>query len=158
LAPPARRDVGALAPTATDSFSAAADRYARLMLRQVRTDPGDLPVDLPEVHRLADRADRPARPVTEHAVRRRRRVKDAARARLAQGPNGRSSRPAALRDLPIILMLGGMGLRSEEVRMVHTSSTGPKRSDGLTPWLTVHGKGDKTRELPIPTEGRRRGP
>ena len=36
--------------------------------------------------------------------------------------------------------------------MVHTSSIGPKRSDGLTPWLTVHGKGDKTRELPIPSE------
>ena len=51
-----------------------------------------------------------------------------------------------------MLVLGEMGLRSEEARTLTTGSIAPKRSDGLTPWLTVHGKGAKTRELPIPPE------
>ncbi len=80
------------------------------------------------------------------------RVKDVARARLHQGPRGRTSTAAAHRDLALILVLGEMGLRSEEARVLTTSSIAPKRSDGLTPWLTVHGKGAKTRELPIPPE------
>ncbi|MBV9197301.1 MAG: tyrosine-type recombinase/integrase [Solirubrobacterales bacterium] len=80
------------------------------------------------------------------------RVKDAARARLHQGPRGRTSKAAAHRDLALILVLGEMGLRSEEARVLMTSSVTPKRADGLTPWLTVHGKGAKTRELPIPPE------
>ncbi|MGH3261721.1 MAG: tyrosine-type recombinase/integrase, partial [Trebonia sp.] len=63
----------------------------------------------------------------------------------------RSSRPVARRDLAMILVLGEMGLRSEEVRVLHTGSIAPKRADGVTPWLTVHGKGAKTRELPIPS-------
>ena len=45
-----------------------------------------------------------------------------------------------------------MGLRSEEARVLSTSSIAPNRADGLTPWLTVHGNGAKTRELPIPLE------
>lgn len=81
-----------------------------------------------------------------------RRVKDAARARLHQGPRGRSSHATALRDLVIVLVLGEMGLRSEEARMLRTDSIAPKRADGLTPWLTVYGKRAKTRELPIPGE------
>ena len=80
------------------------------------------------------------------------RVKDAARARLHQGPRGRTSTAAAHRDLALILVLGEMGLRSEEARVLTSSSIAPKRADGLTPWLTVHGKGAKTRELPIPPE------
>lgn len=80
------------------------------------------------------------------------RVKDAARARLHQGPSGRTSQPAAHRDLALVLLLGEMGLRSEEARVLTTRSIAPKRSDGLTPWLTVHGKGAKTRRLPIPEE------
>ena len=80
------------------------------------------------------------------------RVKDAARARLYQSPRGRTSRTAAHRDLALILALGAMGLRSEEARVLTTSSIAPKRVDGLTPWLTVDGKGAKTRELPIPPE------
>ena len=80
------------------------------------------------------------------------RVKDAARARLHQGPRGRTSTAAAHRDLALILVLGGMGLRSEEARVLTSSSIAPKRADGLTPWLTVYGKGAKTRELPIPPE------
>lgn len=81
-----------------------------------------------------------------------RRVKDVARARLHQPPRGRTSTSAAWRDLALMLVLGEMGLRSEEARVLLTTSIGPKRVDGLTPWLTVHGKGAKTRELPIPPE------
>jgi integrase len=81
-----------------------------------------------------------------------RRVKDVARARLHQGPRGRTSTATGHRDLALILALGEMGLRSEEARVLRTTSIAPKRADGLTPWLTVHGKGAKTRELPIPPE------
>jgi site-specific recombinase XerC len=56
------------------------------------------------------------------------------------------------RDLALILVLGAMGLRSEETRVLTSGSIAPKRADGLTPWLTLHGKGAKTRELPIPPE------
>jgi site-specific recombinase XerD len=80
------------------------------------------------------------------------RVKAIARSRLNQGPRGRSSRAAAARDLALILLMGDMGLRSEEARTLLVSSIAPKRSDGLTPWLRVHGKGDKHRDLPIPPE------
>ena len=75
------------------------------------------------------------------------RVKDGARARLHQGPRGRTSRAVAHRDLALILALGAMGLRSEEARVLTTDSIAPKRADGVTPWLTVYGKGAKTREL-----------
>ena len=45
-----------------------------------------------------------------------------------------------------------MGLRSEEARSLLLTSIAAKRSDGLRPWLTVVGKGDKVRRLPIPTD------
>ena len=80
------------------------------------------------------------------------RVKNVARARLVQGPRGRTSREAAARDLALILVLGEMGLRSEEARSLTLASIRPKRADGITPWLRVHGKGDKIRDLPIPLE------
>ena len=48
-----------------------------------------------------------------------------------------------------MLVLGEMGLRSEETRSLTVAAIGPKRADGITPWLRVHGKGDKTRDLPI---------
>lgn len=75
-----------------------------------------------------------------------------ASARLRQGPDGRTSPEAAARDLALLLVLGEMGLRSEEARLLTLSVIRPKRSDGITPWLRVHGKGDKRRDLPIPTE------
>ncbi len=46
------------------------------------------------------------------------RVKAQARARLAQGPDGRTSPEAAARDLALLLVLGEMGLRSEEARLL----------------------------------------
>jgi integrase len=80
------------------------------------------------------------------------RVKAAARQRLAPGPRSRSSREAATRDLAMILLLGEMGLRSEEVRQLRRDAVKPRRSDGTRPWLHVLGKGRKRRQLPIPTE------
>ena len=70
----------------------------------------------------------------------------------SRAPRGRSSHAAAVRDLALILVLGEMGLRSEETRVLSTTSIAPKGVDGLAPWLTVHGKRAKTRELPIPAE------
>lgn len=81
-----------------------------------------------------------------------RRVKEIARARLVRSPRARGSRPAAARDYALILVLGQMGLRSEEARSLEVSAVRPKRADGLRPWLRVQGKGAKVRELPIPTE------
>jgi integrase len=43
-------------------------------------------------------------------------VKHVARARHEQGPRGRTSPAAAARDLALLLVLGEMGLRSEEAR------------------------------------------
>ena len=60
------------------------------------------------------------------------RVKDVAGARMHQGPRGRTSTAAAHRDLALILVLGEMGLRSEEARVLATSSIAPKRAAGLT--------------------------
>jgi len=56
------------------------------------------------------------------------RVKDAARARLHQGPRRRTSTAAAHRDLALILVLGAMGLRSEEARVLTSSSIARNRS------------------------------
>jgi site-specific recombinase XerC len=80
------------------------------------------------------------------------RVKMVARQRFHQPPAGRSSREAAARDLAMLLLLGDMGLRSEEVRGLRRDAIKPKRIDGQRPWLHVLGKGRKKRELPIPTE------
>jgi integrase len=64
----------------------------------------------------------------------------------------RAARPTAARDLALILVLGDMGLRSYETRSLLVSSIAAKRVDGLRPWLTVVGKGEKVRRLPIPTD------
>ena len=71
--------------------------------------------------------------------------------RLRQGPDGRTSPEAAARDLALLLVLGEMGLRSEEARLLTVSAIRAKRSDGITPWLRVHGKGDKRRDLTLGT-------
>ncbi|MDQ3881465.1 MAG: tyrosine-type recombinase/integrase [Chloroflexota bacterium] len=80
------------------------------------------------------------------------RVKTLARARLVRSARMRASRPTATRDYALILVLGDMGLRSQEARSLLISSIAAKRVDGLRPWLTVIGKGDKVRKLPIPTD------
>ena len=80
------------------------------------------------------------------------RVRALARARLIRSARTRTALPTAARDHALILVLGDMGLRSEEARSLLLTSIAAKRSDGLRPWLTVVGKGDKVRRLPIPTD------
>jgi integrase/recombinase XerC len=80
------------------------------------------------------------------------RVKTLARARLVRSARMRTAPATAARDLALILVLGDMGLRSHEARSLRVSSIAAKRSDGLRPWLTVVGKGDKIRKLPIGTD------
>ena len=80
------------------------------------------------------------------------RVRALARARLVRSARTRTARPTAARDHALILVLGDMGLRSHEARSLLVSSIAARRSDGLRPWLTVVGKGDKVRRLPIPTD------
>jgi site-specific recombinase XerD len=80
------------------------------------------------------------------------RVKTLARARLVRSARMRSARATAARDHALILVLGDMGLRSHEARSLLASSIQARRVDGLRPWLTVVGKGDKVRKLPIPSD------
>ncbi len=78
-------------------------------------------------------------------------VKDAARARTTADPRRRSSQAAAARDLALILVLGEMGLRSEEARSARLEGIAPRRAGASRPWLHVQGKGDKQRGLPLPS-------
>jgi integrase/recombinase XerC len=81
-----------------------------------------------------------------------RRVKELARGRIVSAPRRRGSPVAAARDLALVLVLGDVGLRSEEARRLQVADVKPKRSDGLRPSLRVRGKGSKVREVPLPTE------
>ena len=78
-------------------------------------------------------------------------VKDAARARTTVDPRRRSSQAAAARDLALVLVLGEMGLRSEEARSARLEGIAPRRAGASRPWLYVQGKGDKRRGLPMPS-------
>jgi integrase len=83
-------------------------------------------------------------------------VKDHAAARILElSPAGRVAGPVAARDLAIIVCLGELGLRSEELRTLHTSDLVRFRSGSATPWLHVTGKGGRDRELPLPAEVQR---
>ena len=85
-----------------------------------------------------------------------RRVKDYAAARVLElSPAGRATGPVATRDLAIIVCLGELGLRSEELRTLRTSDLVRFRSGSATPWLHVTGKGGRDRELPLPGEVQR---
>lgn len=79
-------------------------------------------------------------------------VKQHARARTTPDPARRNSQTAGARDLALILVLGEMGLRSEEARTVRLDGIAPRRPGASRPWLHVLGKGDKQRNLPIPAE------
>ncbi len=53
----------------------------------------------------------------------------------------------------MVLLLGEMGLRADEVRALpRHGSIRLARADGSRPWLAVLGKGDQWRRLPIPLE------
>jgi integrase len=58
----------------------------------------------------------------------------------------------AARDLAIVVCLGELGLRSEELR---TSDVIRFRAGSAAPWLHVAGKGNRDRELPLPAEVQR---
>ncbi|MGH2942351.1 MAG: tyrosine-type recombinase/integrase [Solirubrobacteraceae bacterium] len=84
------------------------------------------------------------------------RVKDRAAARVMElSPAGRATAPVAARDLAIIVVLGELGLRSEELRTLRTSDVIRYRAGSATPWLHVTGKGNRDRELPLPVEVQR---
>jgi integrase/recombinase XerC len=85
-----------------------------------------------------------------------RRVKDRAAARVLElSPAGRATGPVAARDLAIVVCLGELGLRSEELRTLRCSDLIRFRAGSATPWLHVTGKGNRDRELPLPAEVQR---
>jgi integrase len=80
------------------------------------------------------------------------RVKDRAAARVLElaAPAGRASGPVATRDLAIIVCLGELGLRSEELRRLRLTDLTGIRAGSATPWLEVLGKGNRARAIPLP--------
>jgi site-specific recombinase XerC len=79
-------------------------------------------------------------------------VKDRAAARVLElSANGRASAPTATRDLAIVVCLGELGLRSEELRTLRVDDLTGLRAGSATPWLHVVGKGSRERELPLPS-------
>ena len=84
------------------------------------------------------------------------RVKDRAAARVLElSANGRASAPTATRDLAIVVCLGELGLRSEELRTLRVDDIAGLRARSATPWMHVGGKGSRERELPLPLEVQR---
>jgi integrase len=84
------------------------------------------------------------------------RVKDRAAARVLElTPAGRASAPVATRDLAIVVCLGELGLRSEELRRLRLADLTAIRASSSTPWLQVLGKGNRERGLPLPQEVQR---
>ena len=63
--------------------------------------------------------------------------------------------PTATRDLAIVVCLGELGLRSEELRTLRVDAITGLRARSATPWLHVVGKGSRERELPLPLEVQR---
>lgn len=84
------------------------------------------------------------------------RVKDRAAARVLElSPAGRATTVLATRDLAIMVCLGELGLRSEELRTLRLTDITGLRAGSATPWLHVRGKGDRERDLPLPAEVQR---
>ena len=84
------------------------------------------------------------------------RVKDRAAARVLElTPAGRASAPVATRDLAVVVCLGELGLRSEELRRLRVTDLTGIRAHSATPWLQVLGKGNRERSLPLPQEVQR---
>lgn len=74
---------------------------------------------------------------------------------LELAPAGRASAPVATRDLAIIVCLGELGLRSEELRRARLADLTGMRAGSATPWLHILGKGNRERALPLPAEVQR---
>ena len=79
------------------------------------------------------------------------RVLTVARARLTTSARMRCSAHTAARDLALIQVLGGAGLRSHEARALPVDPFDQGRSDnhGGSVYLRVHGKGNKLRSVPL---------
>jgi site-specific recombinase XerD len=79
------------------------------------------------------------------------RVLTVARARLTGSARQRCSPHTAARDLALIQVLGGAGLRSHEARGLPADPFDQGRSDnqGGAVYLRVHGKGRKLRSVPL---------
>ena len=79
------------------------------------------------------------------------RVLTVARARLAGSARARCSPHTAARDLALIQVLGGAGLRSQEARSLPVDPFDRGRSDnrGGSVYLKVRGKGNKLRAVPL---------
>jgi site-specific recombinase XerD len=79
------------------------------------------------------------------------RVLTFARARLAGSARARCSPHTAARDLALIQVLGGAGLRSQEARSLPLDPFDQGRSDnhGGSVYLKVRGKGNKLRAVPL---------
>jgi site-specific recombinase XerD len=77
-----------------------------------------------------------------------------ARARLTAPARARGSQAAAIRDLALLQVLGGAGLRSGEARALPVDPFDRGRSDnqGGSVYLRVHGKGNKIRSVPLYTD------
>jgi len=84
------------------------------------------------------------------------RVKDRAAARVLElTPAGRATAPVATRDLAIVVCLGELGLRSEELRRLCLDDITGMRAGSATPWLQVLGKGNRERGVPLPQQVQR---
>jgi integrase/recombinase XerD len=82
------------------------------------------------------------------------RVLTVARARLTTSARSRGTAAAAARDLALVQVLGGAGLRSGEARTLVVEPFDQGRSDnhGGSVYLRVHGKGHKIRSVPLYTD------
>ena len=84
------------------------------------------------------------------------RVKDRVASRVLElSPTGRATTVVATRDLAIVVCLGELGLRSEELRTLRLTDLAGMRARSATPWLHVVGKGARERDLPLPAEVQR---
>lgn len=84
------------------------------------------------------------------------RVKDRVASRVLElSPAGRATTVVATRDLAIVVCLGELGLRSEELRTLRRTDLRSLRAGSATPWLHVRGKGGRERDLPLPPEVQR---
>jgi site-specific recombinase XerD len=133
------------APSTVKKERAALRKLARY-LHQLRLIDATviLMVEIPTVNDTA-----PARQGLDRATWER--VLALSRARLTKSARSRCSAAAATRDLALIHVLGGAGLRSGETRSLPLDPFDQGRSDnhGGALYLRVHGKGHKVRSVPL---------
>ena len=111
-------------------------------------------LEILDVEASTQRGTPQVRPALDEATWQR--VKDRAAARVLElSPAGRATTVLATRDLAIVMCLGELGLRSEELRTLRLEDLTSLRAGSATPWLHVRGKGGRERDLPLPAEVQR---